>query len=294
MSEPATPLPAAGPPAPPTGATPLAATAAQTGAMPGIPLPAGGGAPDTAALAATPTSRSGGAHSGPGTKTNGAKGKKATAGQGKKATAGKGKKATAAQGKKGTKRRKTKAKRSWLDRVLLAAVIVVALALVAVGSGYAYLQYRFGQVAKVTVPHLKVAPVGEPFNVLLIGSDTRVGESSSDASHFGNTAQTAGQRSDVVKIVHIVPATGQASVLSIPRDTMVTVAGDTSQTGHYDRINSTYGTGPDQLVQTIQANFGIPIEHVVQIDFEGFRARSTRSEGSTSTSRTRPGTPTPG
>jgi LCP family protein required for cell wall assembly len=75
----------------------------------------------------------------------------------------------------------------------------------------------------------------------------------------------------VVKIVHVVPATGQASVLSIPRDTMVTVAGGANQTGTYNRINTTYGNGPDQLVQTIEADFGIPIEHVVQIDFEGFR-----------------------
>jgi polyisoprenyl-teichoic acid--peptidoglycan teichoic acid transferase len=168
-------------------------------------------------------------------------------------------------------KKRKKRKRSWLDRVLLGSVVVVALALVAVGSGYAYLQYRFSQVAKVNVKHLKVAPPGQPFNVLLIGSDSRVGESSSDASHFGNESVTAGQRSDVVKIVHVVPATGQASVLSIPRDTMVTVAGDRSQTGTYNRINSTYGTGPDQLVQTIEADFGIPIEHVVQIDFEGFR-----------------------
>jgi LCP family protein required for cell wall assembly len=150
-------------------------------------------------------------------------------------------------------------------------VIVVALALVAVGSGYAYLQYRFSQVAKVNVRHLKIAPPGLPFNVLLIGSDSRSAESASDAAHFGTQSQSAGQRSDVVKIVHVVPATGQASVLSIPRDTMVTVAGNVSQTGKYDRINSTYGSGPDQLVQTIEANFGIPIEHVVQIDFEGFR-----------------------
>ncbi len=164
-----------------------------------------------------------------------------------------------------------KAKRSWLDRVLLGAVIVVALALVGVGSGYAYLQYRFSQVTKVKVKHLKAAPPGQPFNVLLIGSDSRGAESASDATHFGSESQAAGQRSDVVKIVHIVPATGQASVLSIPRDTMVTIAGDTSQIGTYNRINSTYGAGPDQLVQTIEANFGIPIEHVVQIDFEGFR-----------------------
>jgi LCP family protein required for cell wall assembly len=168
-------------------------------------------------------------------------------------------------------RRKKKAKRNWLDRVLLGAVIVVALALVAVGSTYAYLQYRFSQVAKVDVRHLKVAPPGQPFNVLLIGSDSRSAESSSDATHFGTESQSAGQRSDVVKIVHVVPATGQANVLSIPRDTMVSVAGNTNETGTYNRINSTYGTGPDQLVQTIEANFGIPIEHVVQIDFEGFR-----------------------
>ena len=75
----------------------------------------------------------------------------------------------------------------------------------------------------------------------------------------------------MVKIVHIIPATGQVSVLSIPRDTVVSVAGDTSQIGTYNRINATYNNGPDQLVQTIEANFGIPIEHVVQLNFIGFR-----------------------
>ena len=52
---------------------------------------------------------------------------------------------------------------------------------------------------------------------------------------------------------------------------MVTVAGDTTEIGQYNRINSTYNSGPDQLVQTIEANFGIPIEHVVQINFVGFQ-----------------------
>jgi LCP family protein required for cell wall assembly len=149
--------------------------------------------------------------------------------------------------------------------------VVVALALVGLVSGYAYLQYRFNQVTKVSVKHLKAAPVGQPFNVLLIGSDSRANVSSSDQSHFGSEATAGGQRSDVVKIAHIIPATGQVSVLSIPRDTVVSVAGNTSQIGKYNRINATYNTGPDQLVQTIESDFGIPIEHVVQINFEGFR-----------------------
>jgi LCP family protein required for cell wall assembly len=158
-----------------------------------------------------------------------------------------------------------------LDWVLLGGVIVVGLALIAVGTGYAYLQYRFNQVTKVSVKHLKAAPVGQPFNVLLIGSDSRASVNGSDQSHFGNQSTAGGQRSDVVKIVHIIPATGQVSVLSIPRDTVVSVAGNASQIGKYNRINATYNTGPDQLVQTIEADFGIPIEHVVQINFEGFR-----------------------
>lgn len=155
--------------------------------------------------------------------------------------------------------------------MLLSAVVLVSLVLVLVGVGYGYIQYRFHQVSKVTVKHLKAAPVGKPFNVLLIGSDSRVNESSSDASHFGSATVQTGQRSDVVKILHVDPATGAIRVLSIPRDTVVAVAGDTSQIGKYNRINATYNNGPDQLVQTIEADFGIPISHVVQIDFEGFR-----------------------
>ena len=97
-----------------------------------------------------------------------------------------------------------------------------------------------------------------------------------------------------MKIVHVVPATGQVSVLSIPRDTVVTVAGDTSEIGKYNRINATYNAGPDQLVQTIEANFGIPIEHVVQVDFEGLRGAVDAIGGFNVTSPTRPRTPTPG
>jgi LCP family protein required for cell wall assembly len=166
---------------------------------------------------------------------------------------------------------RAKRRRTWLDWLLLSGVIVVALAIVGITTGYVYVQYRFHQVTKVTVKHLKAAPVGAPFNVLLIGSDSRANFTTADEAAYGNETTAGGQRSDVVKIVHVVPATGQVSVLSIPRDTMVTVAGDTSVTGTYNRINATYDKGPDQLVQTIEADFGIPIEHVVQLNFVGFR-----------------------
>jgi LCP family protein required for cell wall assembly len=179
--------------------------------------------------------------------------------------------ASASKPTKAKKGKKGKAKRTWLDWVLLSGVVVVTLALVSVVSGYFYVQYRFNQVTKVTVKHLRVAPAGAPFNVLMIGSDTRANITGADQKAYGTTSTAGGQRSDVIKIAHVVPATGQVSILSIPRDTVVKVAGDTSEIGTYNRINATYNTGPDQLVQTIEANFGIPIEHVVQLNFVGFR-----------------------
>jgi len=175
------------------------------------------------------------------------------------------------KGTRTTSTRRAKPGRTWLDWVLLSGVVLVSLALVVVASGYIYVQYRFGQVTKVTVRHLKAAPVGAPFNVLLIGSDSRANVTGSDQHAYGNTSTAGGQRSDVIKIVHVIPATGRVSVLSIPRDTVVKVSGSTSQLGTYNRINATYNTGPDQLVQTIQDNFGIPIAHVVQLNFIGFR-----------------------
>ena len=114
------------------------------------------------------------------------------------------------------KKKNGKPNGNWLDRVLLGGIVVVALALVAMGTGYAYVQFRFNQVAKVTVKHLKKAPVGQPFNVLN-RSDSRVGESTADASHFGNQSNAGGHVANG-QIVHIVPATGQASVISIPRE----------------------------------------------------------------------------
>ena len=73
-------------------------------------------------------------------------------------------------------------------------------------------------------------------------------------------------------IWHIVPATRQISILSIPRDTLVSMVGKNATTfGQFNRINSSYNSGVTLLVQTIQDNFGIPINHVVQVDFSGFR-----------------------
>ena len=56
-------------------------------------------------------------------------------------------------------------------------------------------------------------------------------------------------------------------MLSFPRDLWVSIAG----TGSKQRINTAFSRGPDVLVATLQQNFGIPIQHFVEVDFVGFK-----------------------
>lgn len=157
--------------------------------------------------------------------------------------------------------------RRWPRRLLVGANIVALGALVAAGAGYGYVRYELGKIHRFAVNGLHAggtAAPSQPENILLIGSDTRAGS----GGKFGSTAQVAGQRSDVIIVVHLDPATGKAAMLSIPRDTFVNVVGAPPYNGP-NKINASYNAGPSGLVQTIQSNFAIPIDHVVQVNFTG-------------------------
>jgi LCP family protein required for cell wall assembly len=168
-------------------------------------------------------------------------------------------------------RRSGKPKWSTGKKTVVALLSVIVLVAAAIGGGYAYLWYRYNQINKVHIAD-EVAAGSGPFTILVIGSDTRVGESASEAQQFGSSSEVTGQRSDVVQLWRVTPSTKTIQIVSIPRDTVVTMLPpDNSQFGTYNRINSSYNTGPNQLVKTITANFGIPINHVVQVDFGGFQ-----------------------
>jgi LCP family protein required for cell wall assembly len=169
-------------------------------------------------------------------------------------------------------RRSGKPKWSAGKKTVAVLVSLIVLLVAAVGGGYAYLRYRYDQINKIHVADEVGVQGGQPFTMLVIGSDTRVGESGSAAQAFGSAQAVTGQRSDVVQLWRVTPSTKQIQIVSIPRDTVVTMLSpDNQQYGTYNRINSSYNSGADQLVKTITANFGIPINHVVQVDFSGFQ-----------------------
>ena len=143
--------------------------------------------------------------------------------------------------------------------VLLVFMVVLTTA------GYGYVHYRFGQIRSVKVPGLRKTTTGRPMNLLVVGSDSRAGLDDADGRRYGDIG---GQRNDVTLIVRVEPASKRISLLSIPRDLVVPIAG----TGTQNRVNAAFSAGPGQLVQTIEQNFGIPINHYVLIDFHGFQA----------------------
>ena len=142
--------------------------------------------------------------------------------------------------------------------------LLLVLLVVATTAGYGYVHYRFGQIRSVKVPGLHKSASGRPFNLLVVGSDTREGLDDADGSRYGHVG---GQRNDTTLMVRVEPARKRVSMLSIPRDLVVPIAG-----GGENRINGALTGGPGQLVRTIKQNFGIPVHHYVLIDFDGFRA----------------------
>jgi polyisoprenyl-teichoic acid--peptidoglycan teichoic acid transferase len=144
-------------------------------------------------------------------------------------------------------------------RRLVVISLAVVLALVCSTAGYA--RWRLGQIASVAVPGLHAAKAGKPFNVLVVGSDSRA----NTGGHFGNVS---GERNDVTIVVHVDPASRKVSMLSIPRDLLVPIA----DVGRQDKINAAFAGGPGRVAKTIEQNFGIPVNHYLLVDFNGFRS----------------------
>ena len=166
--------------------------------------------------------------------------------------------------------------RRWPRRLLLGLNVFVAVCVLLTGAAYAYVHFQFGRIEDIGIGLgiLEQSPgdedPGDVMNVLLVGSDTRDNLSEEDQKRFNTRDRAiAGQRADTIMVLHIDPRETQASILSIPRDLYVPIAGSSRS----DRINTAYqgDKGPENLVLTIENNLGIDLDHIVQVDFNGFR-----------------------
>ena len=171
-----------------------------------------------------------------------------------------------------SRKKERKRQHRWRRRTIYALSFIIVLAALGAGGLYVYANYRFNQIKKVHAKHLAAAaPPGKPFNLLLVGSDSRsFVQNSTQVKAFGDEANAGGQRSDVTMVARFDPAAKTVTVLSIPRDLWVDIPGNKSGISGMNRINAAYDSGPDLLIQTIEQDLGIPINHYVAVDFPGF------------------------
>jgi len=96
-------------------------------------------------------------------------------------------------------------------------------------------------------------------NILLLGSDSRVQR---DEPENGTDART-----DTIIVVHIPAKRDSAQLISIPRDSWVPIPGQ-----KVNKINAAYAFGgPKLMVQTVEELTKVRIDHVIVIDFAGFK-----------------------
>jgi LCP family protein required for cell wall assembly len=106
-------------------------------------------------------------------------------------------------------------------------------------------------------------------NFLITGADNGacVDPDSPYYAAFGDR-EGMGERSDTIMVLRVDPDADRVAVLSFPRDLYVDIAGS----GSKSRINSAYQRDdPQRLIDTIFANFGVPIDHYIQVDFCAFK-----------------------
>jgi len=119
---------------------------------------------------------------------------------------------------------------------------------------------------------IQTAYRGEPQTFLIIGSDRRVG--SKDAYDRNNAAH-----SDTLLLVHLDPGTGQTSVLSVPRDLLVTIITKTGAVYYPRKVNAAYTIGSleggtdraaELTTETIERLLHIKLNGVIDVTFKGF------------------------
>lgn len=151
-------------------------------------------------------------------------------------------------------------------KLKIAGLIVSGLVVILIALGAFYGWSLNNLLNKIKVSNL-TASVGQTQNILVAGSTTRCGLAY-QSSQWGTCSQVgADVNSDIIMIVHLDPKTHQVSLLSIPRDTFVPNARSGNQSF---KIDAALYQGPSQLVNAIQQDFGIPIQHYVEVNFDGF------------------------
>lgn len=174
--------------------------------------------------------------------------------------------AAAARESRATREERLRARRG--ERVRRTLTLMAGVLLVGALAAGAYASWMYSNLARRIAPsEQEIAPIRQALDtpeapaegevdpavyVLLLGNDRRPGQG------WG--------RSDSMILARLEPQTGRVSLLSFPRDSRVSIPGH----GSTKIAHATAYGGPALAIKTVKRLTGLPVNHYVQIDFEGF------------------------
>jgi LCP family protein required for cell wall assembly len=140
-----------------------------------------------------------------------------------------------------------------------------------------------GQISRIDVfgkMSNRPEKVSSALNYLVVGSDNREGLTKEQIKKLkvGGVKVAAGGRSDTMLLVHISKSRDAAYIVSLPRDTLVTIPAHLSSSDGKTQIPAKKGKlnwafaygGAPLLIETIEGATDLKIDHYIEVSFASF------------------------
>ncbi len=175
----------------------------------------------------------------------------------------------------------TGTKRSFVRRhkAFTALIVLLGLLGVMVVGAIVFVNGKLNQIDHVDIsalpdngrPPRATGPAGNAVNILLAGVDNGNGPSVADAWKTHDWVPGE-HRSDTIMFLHISGDRKHAYVLSVPRDSYVTIYDQDGNPAGRHKINAAFSLyGPSAYVSTMEHLTGIRMDHLAVVDWDGFR-----------------------
>jgi LCP family protein required for cell wall assembly len=153
------------------------------------------------------------------------------------------------------RRRRHSAARLFFSRFFIAFGACFVLAVFGLGSAFWTTNKKWSAVPQAQIaPSLLVkSSHDKPSNILIVASD--------DPTATGGDAGGAPVATDALMIAHVDPSNDTGLLVALPYDLRVNIPGRGTQP-----LETAFNDGPERVVQTIETNLGVPINHYLEID----------------------------
>lgn len=158
------------------------------------------------------------------------------------------------------------------------AVALAVMVFVTSTGGWVLATYYDAQIGRIGLGGLLSGDSDGPMTFLVVGSDDREGLSREQAQELGTgtaAVSGSGERSDTMMLVHLSADRKSVTVVSLPRDSYVTIPAYTDDSGERhpeqkNKLNAAFALGgAPLLIDTVNDITGLAIDHYMEVGFAG-------------------------